>query len=73
MQPDEFRAWRKRMGWKRDEAARRLGASLSSVSFYENGKRPDKEEKVGIPISITWACVALEAGIENPFIKEEIL
>ena len=37
MTSDEFLAWRKRMGWKRVEAADRLGISYSNISFYERG------------------------------------
>lgn len=67
MKPDEFRDWRRRMGWKREEVALRLGLSLASVSFYENGERPDILKGVAIPLVVAWACCALEKGLDNPW------
>lgn len=68
MTPEEFKAWRKKLGWKREETAARLGLSLASVSFYENGERPDSLKNVYIPLVVSWACMALAKNLDNPFI-----
>lgn len=40
MTPSAFSAWRRRMGWSRDEAAAHLVVSASTIKSYELGQRP---------------------------------
>jgi transcriptional regulator with XRE-family HTH domain len=61
MTPDDFRAWRKRMGWTKVRAARELGISQASVSLYEKGERYDLPGvPVTIPRAIVLSCKLLE-------------
>ena len=60
MRADDFRAWRKRLGWSKVQAARELGISQASVSLYEAGFRYDTPKPVIIPKPIVLACRLLE-------------
>lgn len=64
MTPDEFKTWRKALGFSQKEAADALGISASSVELYEKGKRRDDGRPVEIPRSIELACQALRTGKE---------
>jgi transcriptional regulator with XRE-family HTH domain len=48
-------AWRKRLGWSKAEAARRLGCSKNSILAWENGQ--------AVPLYIALACQALANGL----------
>lgn len=63
MSPDQFKAWRKRMGLNQAKAAEALGISKSSVELYERGVRRDDGRPVVIPKAVELACAALVAGI----------
>jgi len=63
MTPDEFKAWRKSLGFTQTEAAEALGVSRGSVELYELGKRRDDGREVVIPKTIALACAALEAHL----------
>lgn len=64
MTSEQLRAWRKRRGWKPEEAANVIGIGVSSLFLYEAGKRYDNEKSVLIPLPIAWACAAIEAGLQ---------
>jgi len=68
MKPKEIVDWRKRLRLEKKEAASLLGISLTSLLFYEHGDRADGYD-VKIPLSVTWGCVAIEAGLKNPYDK----
>ncbi|MBK1624275.1 helix-turn-helix domain-containing protein [Afifella marina] len=61
MTPDQFKAWRKKLGMKQKEAADRLGLKKRMIQYYETGERDGK--KVKIPKSVRLACYALSVGI----------
>ena len=65
MTNDEFKAWRKHMGYSRAEAARMLGVSSGSVELYERGRRREDERPVVIPKPVELACAALALGMTS--------
>lgn len=62
MGPDDFRAWRKALGWKQKDAADRLGLKKRVIQYYEKGDRDGKP--VEIPKSVELACLALALGFD---------
>ncbi|WP_082536950.1 MULTISPECIES: helix-turn-helix domain-containing protein [unclassified Aureimonas] len=60
MEPDEFRQWRKSLGWKQKDAAEKLGLKKRVIQYYEKGDRDGKA--VAIPTSVELACLALALG-----------
>lgn len=40
MTPQEFHAWRKRLGWTQQQAADALGTTKRAVQMWEAGDRP---------------------------------
>lgn len=40
MTPQEFKVWRKDIGWTQQRAADELGRSRHQINCWENGKRP---------------------------------
>ncbi|WP_454813791.1 helix-turn-helix domain-containing protein [Labrys neptuniae] len=63
MDPEQFKAWRRHMGFSQIEAARALGISKGSVELYEAGKRRDDGRPVEIPKTVALACAAIALGI----------
>ena len=59
MTPQQFSAWRERMGWSKVETAKQLGVSVASVALYENGLRFDDGRPVKIPKTVILATEAL--------------
>lgn len=51
--PDQFIQWRTRMELDQFQAAKLLGVSPRSITYYETGGR-------GIKLTVTLACIALE-------------
>lgn len=64
MTPDDFKAWRERMGYSMQAAATALGISKPSVVNYERGSRREDDRTVAIPRTVALACAALEQGLE---------
>ncbi len=62
MTPEDFHAWRKRMGFKKIEAARALGIGVRTLDYYEAGERSDGGASP-IPRAIALACAALAFGL----------
>ncbi|WP_188825070.1 XRE family transcriptional regulator [Brucella endophytica] len=56
MKPEDFTAWRERMGFNRVQAAEALGLSRNMPQRYEDGAAE-------IPLYIALACAALIRGI----------
>ena len=56
MNPDDFHAWRVRMGYSRMRAARELGCGENQPAIWEAGKTP-------IPPYIALACAAIAWGL----------
>jgi transcriptional regulator with XRE-family HTH domain len=58
MTPEEFRAWRKRLGLTQAQAAEALGRSRDWVAAAETGRRP-------IDHTVELACWAIERRAED--------
>ncbi|MER2249674.1 helix-turn-helix transcriptional regulator [Methylorubrum podarium] len=65
MSPDDFKAWRLRLGFSQQEAADRLGISRGSVENYERGHRREDRRPVEIPLTVEHSCqiVALDEAV----------
>ncbi|BDA85772.1 hypothetical protein Sa4125_33140 [Aureimonas sp. SA4125] len=63
MQPDDFRSWRKALGWKQKDAAEKLGLKKRVIQYYEKGDRDGKP--IEIPKTVELACLALTLGFES--------
>ncbi|GGD39818.1 helix-turn-helix domain-containing protein [Aureimonas glaciei] len=63
MQPDDFRSWRKALGWKQKDAAEKLGLKKRVIQYYEKGDRDGKT--IEIPKTVELACLALTLGFES--------
>jgi transcriptional regulator with XRE-family HTH domain len=61
-----LRDWRKALNWSQSFAAERLGVCIASYRSYESQKRSDKESPVEVPMLVSWACAAIQAGL-NPY------
>ena len=71
MTPQELKAYRKRLGWSREELARRLDVSPSRLMDYELGHtRTATPRPAPIPIVVELACRWLEAHA-RPLTPEE--
>ena len=60
MQAEDFRAWRKALGWKQKDAAEKLGLKKRVIQYYEKGDRDGKP--VEIPRTVELACLAVTLG-----------
>ena len=56
MTPATFRAWRKRLGLNRGQAAEALGCSRNTIPRWESGETE-------IPLYIALACAAIAHGL----------
>ncbi|MTI09511.1 helix-turn-helix domain-containing protein [Curvivirga aplysinae] len=63
MSPEEFKLWRKELGFNQTKAAKKLGVKLRTVQYYEKGERKGKQ--VEIPKSVSLACFAVSCGIAD--------
>ncbi|HCD17183.1 MAG: XRE family transcriptional regulator [Rhizobiales bacterium TMED83] len=63
MTPDQFKKWRKHLGWSQSEVAEKLGLKLRMIQYYEKGFRKGKSVK--IPVAVEMACYVLAKGIER--------
>jgi transcriptional regulator with XRE-family HTH domain len=63
----ELRAWRKRLGMSRREAAEALGLSASQWERYEMGytRTASGNTPTPIPLALELACLAYEAGFTS--------
>jgi len=64
MKPEQFKKWRKKMGFTQQQAANALGIYRLTAVNYEHGQRSGVGSEVKIPRSIALACSALHAGLE---------
>jgi len=64
MNKENFKAWRKKMGFTQQQAADALGLYRLTIINYERGTRAENNLDVKIPKSIALACSALAAGLE---------
>jgi len=64
MNKENFKTWRKEMGFTQKQAADALGINSQSVFNYERGARVEDGRAVIIPRPIALACAAIRAGLE---------
>jgi len=64
MDNEQFKAWRKKMGYTQQQAADALGLYRLTIINYERGTRPENNLEVKIPRSIDLACAAIAAGLK---------
>ncbi len=64
MTSDDFKAWRKAMGFTQAKAAEALGVSKPTVENYDKGVRRENGEPVIIPRTVALACAALFHKLE---------
>lgn len=69
MTPDDFKTWRKSMGFTQAQAAEALDMSRENIINYEAGQRRDNSKPVVIPRTVALACAALSAGL-GPWVAE---
>lgn len=71
MSPEDLAAFRARLGWSRNELARRLGMSLSRLAEYEAGQTRSKPRRPApIPQHVELALRQLEETA-RPLTPEE--
>lgn len=59
MKPDDFKAWRSRLGITQTEAAELLGKTPRMIRYYEAGVK-ETGKTIEIPKAILLACWAIE-------------
>jgi len=60
---EEFKKWRKELGYSQADAAEALGLSKGSIENYERGYRLDNQSTVYIPRVVELACKAVMARL----------
>ncbi len=63
MSPDNFKKWRKSLGYSQKEAAEALGIKRRMLQYYEKGSRDG--DAITIPLYIRLACYALRQGVTD--------
>ncbi len=63
MRGQDFKKWRRSLGFSQKDAAEALGLKRRVVQYYEKGERGDK--KVKIPKTVRLACYALASGVKD--------
>ncbi|MBB4658449.1 helix-turn-helix domain-containing protein [Parvularcula dongshanensis] len=63
MDKQDFKRWRKSLGFSQKDAAEALGLKRRMIQYYEKGERDG--EKVKIPLSVRLACYALAHGVTD--------
>ncbi len=64
MTPEDFKAWRKVMGFTQAQAAEALGISKPTVENYDKGIRREDGRPFDIPHPVALACSALYHKLE---------
>ncbi|SFU23291.1 helix-turn-helix transcriptional regulator [Mesorhizobium sp. YR577] len=64
MTADDFKEWRRAMGFSREEAAYALGLSKPTIENYESGRRRGSNRPVVIPKPVALACAAIYHCVE---------
>ncbi|MFI0844415.1 helix-turn-helix domain-containing protein [Mesorhizobium sp. IMUNJ 23232] len=65
MTSEDFRTWRKHMGFSQTKAAETIGVSRGSVENYERGSRREDDRAVEIPKTVALACIAAFYGLDH--------
>jgi len=63
MTSEQFKAWRKHMGFSQTEAGASLGLSKSTIEMYDSGLRKADKTPIDIPKAVELACAAIALGI----------
>lgn len=69
MTPQEFKNWRKDMGFTQKQAAARLGVTSLSIENWERGIRRDGKP-APISLAVAYACTAIYHRLK-PWGKQE--
>jgi len=64
MNKENFKTWRKKMGFTQQQAADALGLFRNTITNYERGARAEDGRAVIIPRTVALACAAVEAGLK---------
>lgn len=64
MKSEDFKDWRKQMGFNQTEAAKSLGLSRSAIEQYETGIRKADGKPAIIPFHIGLACAAIATNLK---------
>ncbi|WP_091918270.1 helix-turn-helix transcriptional regulator [Mesorhizobium sp. YR577] len=64
MTPEDFKAWRKTMGFTQKDAGAALGITKWAIENYERGVRRDDGRPVVIPKTVALACSAIACRLE---------
>lgn len=64
MKPEDFKNWRKDMGFSQTQAAEKLGLSKATIVNYDSGTRREDGREVVIPQTVALACAALSHGLK---------
>ena len=64
MTPEDFKNWRKDMGFSQTQAAEKLGFSKATIENYDKGTRREDGREVVIPQTVALACAALSHGLK---------
>lgn len=68
MTADDFKYWRKEMGFTQQQACEALGISIQTLGNYERGSRYEDGREVIIPLTVALVCSALIGGLK-PFTR----
>lgn len=71
MSPEDFKAWRKHMGYSQRAAAKALGVVLTTLQAWERGRAYATGKRVIIDRRTTLACAALAAGLNEWEARDE--
>ena len=63
MTPQQFRTWRKSLGFKQADAGEFLGLKKRIIQYYERGERGGKP--LEIPKYVRLACYAATRGVTD--------
>jgi len=65
MTSEQFKAWRKHMGFSQVAAGEALGVSKSTIEMYDSGFRKADKTPIDIPKPVELACAAIALGIRS--------
>ncbi|ODN68540.1 helix-turn-helix domain-containing protein [Methylobrevis pamukkalensis] len=65
MTSEQFKAWRKALGFTQAAAAEALGLSKPAVENYDRGVRREDGRAVVIPKVVALACMAIRMGVTD--------
>ncbi|EJF91666.1 helix-turn-helix domain-containing protein [Bartonella tamiae] len=64
MKPEDFKHWRKQMGFTQAKAADVLGLSKATIENYDKGVRREDGREVIIPLTVALSCTAIAHNLK---------